>query len=274
MSLPAPAPQTVVVVTGAASGIGAQLARQLATAGYGLLLVDRQADALAAITAELSASGSDIVEAEVCDLTVLADRERLIARVRGGDRRLVGLCNNAGIMLIGGVLEIEPDVDRAQVEVNAVAVHHLATALTPLMVAGGEGALLNTASLAANQPLPGLATYAATKAFVHALSEAMHAELRGTGVSSTSLCPGATSTHLIDTDNGRRASRWVPDVLWSDPADVARDAIAGMRKGRRRVVPGRANRLLLTPVGRHAPRRVALPVVRGVVGKMLAVPER
>lgn len=269
MSLPVPAPQTVVVVTGAASGIGAELARQLAADGYGLLLVDRQADALAAITAELSGAGSALVESEVCDLTVIADRERLIERVRGGDRRLVGLCNNAGIMLIGGVLEIEPDVDRAQVEVNAVAVHHLATALTPLMVAGGEGALLNTASLAAHQPLPGLATYAATKAFVHALSEAMHAELRGTGVSSTSLCPGATNTHLIDTDNGRRASRWVPDALWSEPADVARIAIAAMRTGRRRVVPGRANRLLLTPAGRYAPRRVALPVVRGVVGRML-----
>lgn len=274
MSLPAPAPQTVVVVTGAASGIGAELARQLAERGYGLLLVDRQADAVAALAAELGASGRIVAESEVCDLTVATDRDRLIARVRNGDRRLVGLCNNAGVMLIGGVLEIDAGADRAQVEVNAVAVHHLATALTPLMVVGGEGALLNTASLAAHQPLPGLATYAATKAFVHALSEAMHAELAGTGVSSTSLCPGATNTHLIDTDNGRRASRWVPDVLWSEPADVARIAIAAMRKGRRRVVPGRANRLLLTPVGRHAPRRVALPVVRGVVGRMLAAPER
>lgn len=274
MSLPAPAPQTVVVVTGAASGIGAELARQLGDRGYGLLLVDRQADGLAAVAAELAGSGRIVVESEVCDLTVVADRDRLIARVRDGERRLVGLCNNAGVMLIGGVLEIDPAADRAQVEVNAVAVHHLATALTPLMVAGGEGALLNTASLAAHQPLPGLATYAATKAFVHALSEALHAELAGTGVSATSLCPGATNTHLIDTDNGQRASRWVPDVLWSEPADVARVAIEAMRKGRRRVVPGRANRLLLTPIGRHVPRRIALPVVRGVVGKMLAAPER
>jgi short-subunit dehydrogenase len=269
MSLPLPAPQTVVVVTGAASGIGAELARQLGARGYGLLLVDRQADAVVALATELSASGRIVVESEVCDLTVVADRERLIERVRGGERRIVGLCNNAGVMLIGDALEIAPEADRAQVEVNAVAVHHLATALTSLMVAGGEGALLNTASLAAHQPLPGLATYAATKAFVHALSEALHAELAGTGVSSTSLCPGATNTHLIDTDNGRRASRWVPDALWSEPADVARLAIEGMRRGRRRVVPGRANRLLLTPIGRHVPRRVALPVVRSVVGRML-----
>jgi short-subunit dehydrogenase len=274
MSLPDPAPQTVVVVTGAASGIGAELARQLADRGYGLLLVDRQADAVVALAAELGASGRVVADAAVCDLTVAADRDRLIERVRTGDRRLVGLCNNAGVMLIGDALGIEPAADRAQVEVNAVAVHHLATALTPLMVAGGEGALLNTASLAAHQPLPGLATYAATKAFVHALSEALHAELRGTGVSATSLCPGATNTHLIDTDNGRRAARWVPDALWSEPADVAAMAIEAMRRGRRRLVPGRANRLLLTPLGRHVPRRVALPVVHGVVGRMLAAAER
>jgi len=263
----------MVLVTGAASGIGEQLSRQLAARGHGLLLVDRQAAALRALAAELDGGGGPggpLVEHEVCDLTVARQRERLIARVRDGERDLVGLCNNTGIMLIGGALDLGEEADRAQVAVNAVAVHHLAIALLPLMVARGEGALLNTASLAANQPLPGMATYAATKAFVHTLSEGLHAELAGTGVSSTSLCPGATATHLIDTDGGRAASRWVPDLLWAEPEDVARAGIEGMVRGRRTVVPGVANRAVLAPFGRFVPRGAGLPVIRGALRRMLA----
>ncbi|WP_320671186.1 SDR family NAD(P)-dependent oxidoreductase [Patulibacter defluvii] len=272
MSLPAPSAGTMVLVTGAASGIGEQLARQLAGRGHGLLLVDRQAAAVEALAAELD--GPVRVEAAVCDLTVAAQRDRLIARVQQDERALVGLCNNAGIMLVGAALEIPLDADRAQVAVNAVAVHHLALALAPLMVRRGEGAILNTASLAANQPLPGLATYAASKAFVHTLSEALHAELRGSGVSCTSLCPGATDTHLIDTDNGQRAARWVPGALWAQPAFVAACGIEGMVKGRRTVVPGLANRALLAPLGRYVPRKAGLPVIRGTVRRMLAAEGR
>jgi hypothetical protein len=269
MSLPPPSPTTTVLVTGAASGIGAELARQLAERRYNLTLVDRQADALERVAQAIRAEHGVLVDVEVCDLVVERQRQALIRAVKAGDRALVGLCNNAGIASVGPFHELPYEREQEIVRVNAIAVHHLTGAFLGDLVGRGEGAVLNTASLAANQPLPNLATYSATKAFVHAFSEAIHTELAGTGVSCTSLCPGATATDLRQTPGGEHAAQLLPS-MWADPGPVARAGIEGMLKGRRTVVPGIANRAILAPIGRHAPRSLGLPLVRMVVSGALA----
>ena len=108
---------------------------------------------------------------------------------------------------------------------NVEAVHHLTGAFLGPMVERGAGAILNVASTAAFQPLPGFATYAAGKAFVQSFSEAVHAELSGTGVSVTSLCPGFTHTEFGERATAREEESGLPELLFSEAADVARAGV-------------------------------------------------
>src|SRR5687767_2204196 len=168
MALPAPTPGSTVVITGASSGIGAEFARVLAARGHGLTLVARRRDRLEALAEEL---GDVAVDIEPCDLADRAARTALIETLMA--RSVSGLLNNAGHGAHGPVHEADLDYERNMVELNVAALHHLTGALLPQLVAQGTGAILNVASLAAFQPLPNMATYAATKAFVHSFSEAV-----------------------------------------------------------------------------------------------------
>jgi short-subunit dehydrogenase len=134
------------------------------------------------------------------------------------------------------------------------------------MVDRGAGAVLNVASTAAFQPLPGFATYAASKAFVQSFSEAVHAELGGTGVSVTCLCPGFTRTEFPENAEAAEAEDSIPDFLWMEAPDVARVGIEAMIAGRRTAIPGLKNRASMIG-GRMAPRSVLLPLVRQVTGR-------
>jgi uncharacterized protein len=131
------------------------------------------------------------------------------------------------------------------------------------MVERGSGAILNVASTAAFQPLPGFATYAASKAFVQSFSEAVHAELGGTGVSVTCLCPGFTHTEFGANAGAADEEAAMPEFLFMEAPDVARAGIEGMVAGRRSVIPGLKNRATVLG-GRIAPRSVLLPIVRQV----------
>ena len=139
------------------------------------------------------------------------------------------------------------------------------------MVEQGAGAVLNVASTAAFQPLPGFATYAASKAFVHSFSEAVHSELRGTGVSVTSLCPGFTRTEFEQAAGAEDAAAKLPGFTWMESDDVARQAIEGMLAGKRTVVPGALNKAVSTS-GRYIPRTVLLPLVKTVSKNSLGRP--
>jgi short-subunit dehydrogenase len=127
------------------------------------------------------------------------------------------------------------------------------------MVERRSGAVLNVASTAGAQPIPGFATYAATKAFVITFSEAVHAELAGTGVSVTSLCPGPTRTEFFDTFTTTPLMK--PDRLYMQPEDVARHAVAAMIAGKRTATPGASNKATAA-AGRLAPRGALLPVLQ------------
>ena len=152
------------------------------------------------------------------------------------------MCNNAGFGTVAPLPEADLEREQRVVRLNVEAVHHLTGAFLPRMVGDGAGAVLNVASTAAFQPLPGFATYAASKAFVQSFSEAVHAELSGTGVSVTCLCPGFTRTEFGENARAADKEASLPGFLFMEAGDVAREGVDGMVAGRRTVIPGLQNR--------------------------------
>jgi short-subunit dehydrogenase len=260
MSLPDPSPDAVVMITGASSGIGAELTRQLGALGHDLVLVARRRDRLESLATELREAHGIEVAVEPADLSQAAERTRLIATVRDSGRFVAGLCNNAGFGSYGRVLELDAAREAAMVQLNVAAVHELTLAFIEPMVARRAGAILNVASIAAFQPVPGMATYAATKAFVQSFSEALHAELAGSGVSCTVLAPGPVPTEFGEVA-GTEASETLVGFATIDSEEVATAAVRGMLRGRRSVVPGTATKALATG-GRYVPRSILLGAAR------------
>jgi uncharacterized protein len=179
---------------------------------------------------------------------------------------VVGVCNNAGFGTVAPLHESELAREQRVVRLNVEAVHHLTGAFLARMVRDGTGAILNVGSTAAFQPLPGFATYAASKAFVQSFSEAVHAELDGTGVSVTTLSPGFTRTEFGEVAKAGDKEAAMPGFLFMQAADVARLGVDAMVAGRRTAIPGLANRASMLG-GRMAPRSLLLPIVRQVTGR-------
>ena len=263
MALPPPTREHTVLITGASAGIGAELARQLADRGHNVVLVARREQRLRELAEQLRLLYGIHADVEPCDLTDADARRDLVARLLAGEREVVGVCNNAGFGTVATLLASDLEREQQVVRLNVEAVHHLTGGFLPRMVERGEGAILNVASTAAFQPLPGFATYAASKAFVHSFSEAVHSELSGTGVSVTSLCPGFTKTEFEQAAGAEDAASKLPGFTWMESDDVARQAIDGMRAGKRTVVPGALNKAVSTS-GRYIPRTVLLPLVKTV----------
>jgi uncharacterized protein len=261
MSLPAPAPGQVVLVTGASSGIGSELARQLSALGHELVLVARRADRLEQLASALRTEHGVEALAVPADLTDQEQRRALIGSIRASEKFVAGLCNNAGFGSYARVLDADPATGAAMVQLNVAAVHELTVAFLPEMVQRRAGAILNVASLAAFQPVPGMATYAATKAFVQSFSEALHAELAGTGVSCTVLAPGPVPTEFGAVAGTESVESLVPGFVSEAPEEVAAAAVRGMLRGRRSVVPGTATKALAAG-GRYVPRSILLPAAR------------
>lgn len=259
MSLPAPAPDRTAVVTGASSGIGAEIARQLARRGHGVTLVARSVGKLEALAEELRGEG---VRAEVmgADLTDRSARAGLLGAIeaRGLDPDI--LVNNAGLSTLGPVAASDPEAEMAMVELDVVAVVDLCSRALPGMVARGRGAVLNVASTAAFQPLPGQAGYGAGKVFVLSYTQSLAAELRGTGVTATTLCPGPVETGFGERAgfSDEDAKNALPPVMWVSAAEVARAAVDGLDRGRLVVIPGKANRVAAA-LSQVTPRSLLLP---------------
>ncbi|MHB1585221.1 MAG: SDR family NAD(P)-dependent oxidoreductase, partial [Acidimicrobiales bacterium] len=245
MAIPAPAPTSTCLVTGASSGIGAEIAGLLAARGHGVTLVARRRERLEAVAGELAGRHGVRAEVITCDL---ADADARTALVGGLDeRRLVVdvLVNNAGFGTAGPVAAADRRRELELVRTDVEAVVDLCTLLVGGMVARGRGAVLNVASTAAYQPIPGQAAYAAAKAFVLSYTEALRAEVRRKGVTVTALCPGpvATEFNQVAGVSDDEAAAALPRVLWVSAAAVARAAVDGLERDRAVVVPGLANRL-------------------------------
>jgi uncharacterized protein len=244
MPLPTPKENTTAIVTGASSGIGAEIARELAQRGHGLTLVARRAERLQALAHDLAEAHSIRAEVIAADLTDADSRGALPAQLEARELHADILVNNAGFTTMGSVYTADRAAELALVRTNVEAVVDLCTLFVPGMVTRHRGAVLNTASTASFQPLPGQAGYGASKAFVLSYGRALRAELHGTGVSLTTLCPGPVETGFAEAAGmtDEEAAETLPRFMWIPAGDVARAAVEGLAAGRAVVIPGMANR--------------------------------
>ena len=251
--------QAVTLITGASAGIGRELARLAARDSRSLILVARRRERLVALQEELVAAHPGLdVHPWACDLADARERRALAAGLAAKGLVVDHLINNAGAGDAGPFWSMDRARLQAQVELDVVAVHDLLLAFVPPMVERGYGRILNVASTAAFQPLPWMASYAASKAFVLHLSEALSVELRGRGVTVTCLCPGRTKTEFFDAAAGH------DDIVFSrtptaDPVAVARAGYEAMLAGRRLVVPMLRDRLSAWSA-RISPRPMVLAI--------------
>jgi short-subunit dehydrogenase len=245
MALPAPSDATTCVVTGASSGIGADIARELAKRGLGVTLVARRAERLKSLADDLAAAHQVRTEIISADLTDPGARVDLLPIVEERGLTPEVLINNAGFSTTGPVYRAQHTREMALVRTNVEAVVDLCTLFLPGMVDRRRGAVLNVASTAAFQPLPGQASYAASKAFVLSYTQAVRAEVRPKGVTVTALCPGPVDTEFAETAGfgEGEAESALPRFMWLPSAQVAKAGIDGLDQGRSVVIPGPANRV-------------------------------
>ncbi len=257
-------PRRRALVTGASSGIGAGFAESLARRQYDLVLVARRRDRLEELAKRLRERGEIDVEVAVADLTDPADLARSVEAIEAVVPDL--LVNNAGMGSIGEFAGLDPARELAQIQLNAVAPVRLMRAALPGMIARGHGSIINVSSLAGFQPIPFNATYGATKAFVLSFSEALHEELRGTGVRVQVLCPGFTRTEFQESAGIDASS--VPGFAWMDVDAVVEASLRGLERGELVCVPGPANRMLAA-LQRAVPHAVSRRLAREVMSRSL-----
>jgi short-subunit dehydrogenase len=235
--LPTPGPDTAALITGASSGIGAELARGLAARGHRVVLVARRRDRLEALAVELGRGGAraDVV---VCDLLEPAARGHLEETVTDLGLTVTVLCNNAGIGTLRPFLTADRECLLDELRLNTEAQIDLCTRFVPPMVARGRGAVLNVCSLAAFTPMPRQATYAASKAATLSFTQALHVELAPHGVAVTALCPGAVVSEFVQVAGAGYLLTTVPRFLWASSRAVAERGLRGLERNRRVVVPG------------------------------------
>ena len=225
------------VVTGASGGLGEAYARELASQGSNVVLVARSTDKLERLAGELAGRHGVDTRVLPCDLADATERARLIETLDTID--IHTLVNNAGFGSMGMLGELERGRITSEVELNVVALTELTHAVIPRMVANGRGAVINVASSAAFQPIPGMATYAATKSYVLSFSSALWGELAGTGVRVLCICPGPTETSFFDNAGNGDAM-----VRRRRPEQVVASTFKALRAGKPYVVDGLGNKML------------------------------
>ncbi len=233
-----------------------------------MTLVARRRDRLERLAAELAEQHSVRTEVIAADLAEPSERDELAAEVERRGLTVETLVNNAGFGIYVPFADSDRRRELEQVRLLVEAVVDLDARYVPGMVERRRGAVVNMASTAGFQPLPGNSTYAASKAFVLSHSESLHEEVRGRGVTVTAVCPGPVETEFLEVSEplfGRR----VPRFLWTDAKRVAEESLAAVEAGRRTVVPGgRTIRAAFAP-NRVAPSTIALPIARRLFSREL-----
>ncbi len=261
MALPTPSPSSTAIVTGASSGIGADIARELLDRNHGVTLVARREHKLRELADELA--GRAHVEWIACDVADASERAALFEEV--GRRGLTAdvLVNNAGIGTIGSVVKTAVEDEIAQVRVNAEAVIDLTTRAVQQMVPRGRGAILNVGSTAGFHPFPGQLGYSASKAFVKSYTEGLRGELAGTGVTVALLCPGPVRTEFLKNAgmDERAFAAAFPKFMWMPSREVARIGVDALDGDRGTVIAGLPSRLS-TRMFQFMPRRLLMPLLK------------
>ena len=249
----------VCLITGASSGIGADLAACAAADGFDLVLVARRVSALTNVARYCEQQHRVRVTVVPCDLADPTAARVLAAELRGLQIHVHTLINNAGVGATGAVAALSIESQLNIIQVNVTALTELTRRLLPTMLDRGAGAVLNVASTAAYLPGPNMAVYYASKAYVLSFSEALTEELRDTGIQVTALCPGPTTTEFAAA-SGMSASKLLTQRgIAMSSADVARAGWDGLLEGKRVVIPGLKNRLLVHSL-RAVPRAIAARV--------------
>lgn len=258
------------LVTGASSGIGAAMARELAMLGVDLVLTARRRDALEAVAATCRGVRVDIITADLGK----PEAARALWAAASASGQIDILINNAGFGYFRRFDDVDWTRDAELIQLNMTSLVALARCFVDARKGNsGPAHMLNVASTGAYQGVPNMALYAASKAFVRNFSEALHDEHRGTPLSVTCVSPGGTDTGFHAASGGGDYS-WIANVSTQSPEFVARAAIRAMRAGQRALVPGLFNKVSTFGV-RFLSRRFASKVATRVLGKpRLALPSR
>jgi uncharacterized protein len=248
-----------VLVTGASSGIGRDLAKCFAADGSRLILLARKRQALQELAEQLRQAYKTQSQVYATDLAEPQASTRLWEHLQSTGTKVDVLVNNAGFGAHGAFVELPLERQLAMLQVNIVAVTHLARLLLPGMIERRHGGILNVASTAGFQPGPGMAVYYAAKAYVLSFSEAIAAEVAGTGVTVTALCPGATATNFAAAADAQFSRLFKKSAMSSEV--VARIGHRAFRQGHFVTVAGWRNQLLAFSV-RLAPRAVVRRITK------------
>jgi short-subunit dehydrogenase len=252
---------STALITGASSGLGAEFARLFARDKHDIVLVARRKDRLEALAAGLSGQYGIKAHVIAVDLMTPDGAARVVTEVNKLGLEIEHLVNNAGFATSGTFWELEPERELGELQVNILTLVALTRALLPGMIQRKRGRILNIGSTAGFQPGPYMATYYASKAFVNSFTEALSFELKGTGVTATVSCPGATATEFA-TVAGTDKSRLFAMGAMTAP-EVAEQAYGAMQQGRTMMVHGLKNKLAAFSV-RFSPRALIRSIAAGL----------
>ena len=266
MPVPAPNADARAVVTGASQNIGEALAIELAARGHHLIITARREEVLLALAERITQQYGVTVEVRPVDLADPADRTKLCDELAA--RNISILCANAGTATFGPVASLDPDAEKAQVQLNVLGVHDLVLAVLPGLVSRRAGGILISGSAAGNSPIPNNATYAATKAFANTFSESLRGELKKAGVNVTVLAPGPVRETLPAETEQSLVEKLIPDFLWISTEYTAKLSLDALERNKMRVVPGVTSKAMSVASG-YTPRAIVTPIV-GAVYKKLA----
>jgi uncharacterized protein len=248
----------VALITGASAGIGAALAREAANDGHNLALVARRRESMEALAADLKSTGAEITiiptdlsrPGAVAELMKTLEQRGLVIDI---------LINNAGLGDTGRFDQESPERILSMLQVNIVALTELSRLVLPQMVARKHGRVMLLASTAAFQPGPGMAVYYATKSYVLSFGRAIGHELRGTGVTVTTLCPGPTTSEFAEVANMQGVALFEGPVPVMTAAEVARQGYAALKAGRPEIITGLINQILAVST-RFTPTTILLGI--------------
>jgi short-subunit dehydrogenase len=258
-------PNDTVLVTGASSGIGEALAKNFASGGCDLVLVARSEEKLRRLARALKAQAQVKARVEVADLSRRGAAKKLAAKLHKEGVDIDILVNCAGVLEHGHFAEMSVGAHQDLIDLNVSGLTDMLRHFLPPMIERGKGRILNVASIAAFQPVPSLATYAATKAYVLSLTESLSEELAGTGVTITALCPGITATNMMARVREKNQGLKIPGFVVGDVEAVAEQGYRACLKGDVICVPGAVN-LAATLTGRATPKWL-LRRISGVMGR-------